>query len=277
MTNPMSLILSLYIGVRSDFDNIDNEALDFEQLEAFIQNNGVVHSPAQQNSQTVLDNSQQINQSTNLPESPPDSGSEPPYSPNIKVNLPMEHLQQSMNTLTELHVPHHQSHHHHQQHNLLTANPDLYLSAEQQQHQQLIQINSMLHKHENPILQSQQDQMLLYQVSQNGQIMELNQIHQQQQNHTMGSRLYKNDLIELDGAIPLPAMHGIQPPLNTALNDNLAIIENFPRNIEHLTPTDQVTLPPHVKGKRKGDRGGGNKPYHKAESENFNNFLLQFN
>lgn len=224
----------------------------------------MVHSPAQ-SSQTVLDNSQQINQSTNLPESPPDSGSEPPYSPNIKVNqnIPMEHLQQGMNTLTELHVPpHHQSHHHH--HNILTANPDLYLSAEQQQHQQLIQINSMLHKHENPILQSQQEQMLLYQVSQNGQIMELNQIHQQQ-NHTMGgSRLYKNDLIELDGTVPLPAMHGIQPPLNTALNDNLAIIggDNFQRNI----PTDQATLP-HVK-KRKGDRGGNNKPYHKAESEN---------
>lgn len=170
-----------------------------------------------------------------------------------------------MSTLTELHTPHHHQHHH-----ILTSNPsELYLSSEQQQQQQLIQINNMLHKHENPILQShqhQQEQMLLYQVNQNGQIMELNQIHQQ--NHSLGNRLYKNDMIELDGTVPLPAMHGIQQNLNPAMNENLTIIgnasgENFQRMNEHLA-TEQVSVV-HVK-KRKGEREG-TKAYSKELSK----------
>lgn len=243
------------LGVRSDFDNIDNEALDFEQLEAFIQNNGVVSSPSQN---TQIDNSQQINPSTNLPESPPDSGSEPPYSPSIKVNqaIAIDHL--TMNTLTELHTPHHHQHH-------LLNQPDLYLSAEHQQ-QQLIQINSMLHKHENQILQShQQEQMLLYQVNQSGQIMELNQMHQQ--NHSLGNRLYKNDMIELDASVPLPAIHGIQQNLNPTMNENITIIggnENFQRTLEQLN-AEPIG---HVK-KRKGERGEGTKAYQKELSEEF--------
>jgi hypothetical protein len=158
-----------------------------------------VHSPTQ--TQNVTTESSQINAASNLPESPPDSGSEPPYSPNIKA---MDHMQQqqqhqqqgalSMGTLTELHVPHH--------HNLLTPATELYLSHEHQhQQQQLLQINNLLQKHDSTILpppaqhpQHQQDhQMMLYQVNQNGQIIELNHIHQQhqQQSQNMTSRLYK--------------------------------------------------------------------------------------
>lgn len=168
-----------------------------------------------------------------------------------------------MNTLTELHTPHH---HHHQHHHILASNPsELYLAEQQQQ--QLIQINNMLHKHENPILQSHQhqqadqQQMLLYQVNQNGQIMELNQIHQP--NHSLGSRLYKSDMIELEG------MHGIQQNLNPTMNENLTIIggENFQRTLasEHLSPPEPVVVG-HVK-KRKGERGDGTKAYQKELSE----------
>lgn len=140
-----------YFVGRSDFDNIDNEALDFEQLEAFIQNNAVVHSPTQTN-QTVVESNQVNPAATNLPESPPDSGSEPPYSPNIKVNqsLQIDHMQQggnlsNLSTLTELHVP--PPHHHHHHHNLLTPSNDIYLANEHHQ-QQLLQINNILHKHD---------------------------------------------------------------------------------------------------------------------------------
>lgn len=195
-----------------------------------------------------------------------------------------------MNTLTELHVPHHHHSHHlqHHHHNLLSNPSDIYLSSEQQQHQQLIQINSMLHKHENPLLQStqqSQDQMLLYQVSQSGQILELNQIHQQQ---TMGNRLYKNDMVEIDGTVPLPAMHAIQTPLNTALNENLTIIggENFQRNLtattatstttssDHLA-TDQVSCLTHVKKRKGGERGENAKSY-KSESSEFTHNFFKF-
>ncbi|CAO1397331.1 unnamed protein product [Diamesa tonsa] len=141
--------MNSFISGRSDFvSDIDNEALDFEQLEAFIHNNAsVVQSPPppppqrhqQQQQQTSTANNEQHlinNNQSNLPESPPDSGSEPPYSPNNVLhkisnlnrniqlgisdlndhqannqNLTMEHLTQqqnlSLNTLTELHVPHH--------------------------------------------------------------------------------------------------------------------------------------------------------------------------
>lgn len=163
-----------------------------------------------------------------------------------------------MNTLTELHTSHHIHHHHH---HILPSNPsEIYLSAEQQQQQQLIQINNMLNKHENPILQSHQEQqqMLLYQVNQNGQIMELNQI---QPAHSLGNRLYKSDIIELDG------MHGIQQNLNQTMNENLAIIggDNFQRNLvgEHLNVAEPIV---HVK-KRKGERGDGSKAHQKELSE----------
>lgn len=182
----------------------------------------------------------------------------------VNQNILQQQNALSMNTLTELHVPHH---HHHQHHHHTQIHHEIFLSPEQQQHQQLVQINNMLQKHENPI----QDQMLLYQVNQNGQIMELNQIHQQspaQQNHTMTNRLYKNDLIELDASVPLPAMHGIQTPLNSAMNEDLAIVgesrNNFSRNIEtHLTSSNVEQMPSHVK-KRKGE-GGNGKSFFKVE------------
>jgi hypothetical protein len=225
---------------RSDFDNIDNEALDFEQLEAFIQNNTVVNSP-NTTAQTVVENAAQINPSTNLPESPPDSGSEPPYSPNIK-NIQIDQMQQSqgalsMSTLTELHVPHHQHLNHHN-HNLHT---EIYLANEHHhQQQQLLQINNLLHKHESSAAQpsasqqiEQDHQMLLYQVNQNGQIMELNHIH----NQPMTNRLYKNDMMELE-----PAMHEMQQTLQSTLNDNLPIIiggDNYQQ-----IPSHTITAPP---------------------------------
>jgi hypothetical protein len=189
--------LFIVLAGRSDFDNIDNEALDFEQLEAFIQNNAAaVQSPT---STTQTPSGETPTNPNNLPESPPDSGSEPPYSPNVKVtqNLQMDHL--SMNTLTELHVPHH--------HNLLTPSTELYLANEHQhQHQQLLQINNLLHnnKHDASLHhhQAPQDHMLLYQVNQSGQIIELNHIHQ---NQPMGSsRMYKGDIIEMENPVPLP-------------------------------------------------------------------------
>lgn len=212
---------------RSDFDNIDNEALDFEQLEAFIQNNATVVQSPTSSAQTPAGEASA--NPTNLPESPPDSGSEPPYSPNVKANqsLQMEHLTQSninMNTLTELHVPHH--------HNLLTPATELYLANEHQhQQQQLLQINNLLHKnqHESPLHhhQAPQDHMLLYQVNQSGQIIELNHIHQQNQ-PMGGGRMYKGLDVDLEGAGPLPAIHDIQPSLQGNMNDNLQMMgENF--------------------------------------------------
>lgn len=225
--------------------------MDFEQLEAFIQNNAGVHSPTQTNVE-----SSQLNPTANLPESPPDSGSEPPYSPNIKVNqttLQIDHMQQqTLNTLTELHVPHHQQLHHH---NLLTPSSDLYLTNEHHhQQQQLLQINNILHKHDGSLLShhspaTQDHQMLLYQVNQNGQIMELSHHHniQQQQSQPMSNRLYKNDIMELDATapLPLPAMHDIQQTSiqGTMTTDNLPIIigaadnsyqqQTTPRNMAH--------------------------------------------
>lgn len=208
---------------RSDFDNIDNEALDFDQLEAFIQNNAAVVQSPTSAEQTPAGES---TNPTNLPESPPDSGSEPPYSPSVKVtqSLQMEHMTQgniNMNTLTELHVTHH--------HNLLTPSTELYLANEHQhQQQQLLQINNLLHKHEAPQLhhQAPQDHMLLYQVNQSGQIIELNHIHQQ--NQSMSGRMYKGDIIELENPGPLPVIHDIQQSLQGNLNDNLQMMgENF--------------------------------------------------
>jgi hypothetical protein len=195
---------------RSDFDNIDNEALDFEQLEAFIQNNSsVVQSPtssvtnANQTNQNEPQ-TQQINNPTNLPESPPDSGSEPPYSPNVK-NLQLEHMTHStLNTLTELHVPHH--------HNMMTPSSELFMSNEHSQFGNLMQQHST-NKHETQLLHppSASDAMMLYQVNQSGQIIELNHIHHQNQQQMNGR------LLELDA----PTLHEIHP---TTLNDNLQII-----------------------------------------------------
>lgn len=269
------IILKLHFRAgRSDFDNIDNEALDFEQLEAFIQDNAVVQSPTTTTQTPSGEASNQINNPTNLPESPPDSGSEPPYSPNVKVNqnLQMEHMTQqqgnmNMNTLTELHVPHH--------HNLLTPSTELYLANEhQQQQQQLLQINNLLHKHDGPLLapshhhQSPQDHMLLYQVNQSGQIIELNHIHHQ--NQPMSTRsLYKGDNIELENPGPLPAIHDIQQSLQGNLNDNLQMMgENFTQIGNHSITNGTGSVK-----KRKGssqafipDGDGNLKAFIKSES-----------
>ncbi|KAL7027562.1 hypothetical protein ACKWTF_005484 [Chironomus riparius] len=227
---------------RSDFDNIDNEALDFEQLEAFIQNNAVVHSPSQ-TAQTVIENSQ-INPA-NLPESPPDSGSEPPYSPNIKggtQNIQIDHNALSMNTLTELHVPHHN----HLHHNLLTPSSELYLANDQQQ--QLIQINNILHKNDGSILHhstTQDHQMVLYQVNQHGQIMELNHHHLPSLNNNTtnsNNRLYKSDMLDItDATTPLSTMHDIQQTLHSStINDNLPIIIGGNNNGDNSYPRSMV-------------------------------------
>lgn len=82
------LYLFSLIG-RSDFiGGIDNEALDFDQLDAFIHGNtGTTTSNA---------NVSIVNTQTHLPESPPDSGSEPPYSPSDlhhNANNPVLHHQ----------------------------------------------------------------------------------------------------------------------------------------------------------------------------------------
>lgn len=258
---------------RSDFDNIDNEALDFEQLEAFIQNNA---SSVQSPPSTQTPPGEPSNQNpTNLPESPPDSGSEPPYSPNVKGNqsLQLDHMSQgtlNMNTLTELHVPHHQS--------LLTPSSELYLANEHHQQQQLLQINNILHtnKHDGPLLTPQhhqppQDHMLLYQVNQSGQIIELNHIHHQ--NQPMGNRMYKNDLIsEMENTGPLPAIHDIQSSLEGNLNDNLQIMgENFTQIGNHT-----LTNVTGAVKKRKGatqafipDGEGNLKAFIKSETSEF--------
>lgn len=68
--------LSFTLG-RDFLTDIANEGLDFAQLEAFIQD-------ANGNSTDNL--IQRINQS-HLPETPPDSGSEPPYSPSSLGNI----------------------------------------------------------------------------------------------------------------------------------------------------------------------------------------------
>lgn len=189
----------------------------------------------------------------NLPESPPDSGSEPPYSPNVKVSQ-MEHLGQGnlgMNTLTELHVPHH--------HNLLTPSTELYLANEHQhQQQELLQINNLLHnnKHDASLHhhQAPQDHMLLYQVNQSGQIIELNHIHHQSQ--PMGSsRMYKNDIIEMEPPVPI--------------HDNLDNLQlHIGENFTQLTTSPSVTVK-----KRKGsaqtfvpDGDGNLKAFIKSES-----------
>lgn len=193
--------------------------MDFEQLEAFIQNNAaVVQSPT---STTQTTSGEATTNPNNLPESPPDSGSEPPYSPNVKVsqNIQMDHL--GMNTLTELHVPHH--------HNLLTPSTELYLTNEHQhQQQQLLQINNLLHnnKHDAPLHhhQAPQDHMLLYQVNQSGQIIELNHIHHQ--NQPMGNRMYKGDIIEMESAVPLPPIHDNLDNLQIHMGENFTPLSN---------------------------------------------------
>jgi hypothetical protein len=248
--------------------------LDFEQLEAFIQSNAVVQSPTSSTQTASGDTANQNTNPTNLPESPPDSGSEPPYSPNVKVNqnLQMEHMTQgnmSMSTLTELHVPHH--------HNLLTPSAELYLAAEhQQQQQQLLQINNLLHKHDGALLpphhhQTPQDHMLLYQVNQSGQIIELNHIHHP--NAPMNGRMYKGgDIIELENPGPLPAIHELQTSLQGNLNDNLQIMgESFTQLSNHTTASGAGSVK-----KRKGsspafipDGDGNLKAYIKSETSKY--------
>lgn len=79
---------------RPDFIGcIDNEALDFGQLESFIH--------VASNTSTSVNGS--VNSTpSHLPESPPDSGSEPPYSP---IDLHGLNLAASnVNQLTELHL-----------------------------------------------------------------------------------------------------------------------------------------------------------------------------
>lgn len=79
---------------RPDFIGcIDNEALDFGQLESFIH--------VASNASTSVNGS--VNSTpSHLPESPPDSGSEPPYSP---IDLHGLNLAPSnVNQLTELHL-----------------------------------------------------------------------------------------------------------------------------------------------------------------------------
>ncbi|CRK89600.1 CLUMA_CG003248, isoform A [Clunio marinus] len=261
---------------RSDFDNIDNEALDFEQLEAFIQNNSVVQPSSSTTQPTSGDATNQITHTPNLPESPPDSGSEPPYSPNIKANqnLPMEqHMTQgnmNMNTLTELHVPHH--------HNLLTPSTEIFLANEHQQ--QLLQINNLLHgnKHDGTILPSHhhqqappQDHMLLYQVNQSGQIIELNHIHHQ--NQSIGNRMYKEGIIEMENSTgSLPAIHDMHQGLQGNINESLQMIEdNFTTQLNNQEITSGTTS--NIK-KRKGllqsfvsEREGSLKAYLKPESK----------
>lgn len=81
---------------RPDFIGcIDNEALDFGQLESFIH--------VTSNATTSVNGSVSVNSTpSHLPESPPDSGSEPPYSP---IDLHGLNLAPSnVNQLTELHL-----------------------------------------------------------------------------------------------------------------------------------------------------------------------------
>lgn len=176
----------------------------------------------------------------------------------------------NMNTLTELHVPHH--------HNLLEPSTELYLAAEHQQ--QLLQINNLLHKHDAPLLPSHHHQtqqqpdhnMLLYQVNQSGQIIELNHIHHQNQQQSMGGRLYKNDVVEMENpGPPLPAIHNIQPGMQSgSLSDNLQMMgENFPQQLGNQTNGSSSSVK-----KRKGssqsfipDGDGNLKAFIKSESE----------
>lgn len=131
----------------------------------------------------------------------------------------MDHLSQGLNTLTELHVPHH--------HNLLTPSTELYLANEHQhQQQQLLQINNMLHKHDAPLHhhQAPQDHMLLYQVNQSGQIIELNHIHHQ--NQQMANRMYKSDIIEMESPVPLPPIHDNLDNLQLHMGENFTQLSN---------------------------------------------------
>lgn len=87
--------LILHSG-RPDFIGcIDNEALDFGQLESFIH--------VTSNASTSVNGSVSVNSTpSHLPESPPDSGSEPPYSP---IDLHGLNLAPSnVSQLTELHL-----------------------------------------------------------------------------------------------------------------------------------------------------------------------------
>lgn len=81
---------------RQDFIGcIDNEALDFGQLESFIH---VASNPSASVNGSVSVNSTP----SHLPESPPDSGSEPPYSPIDLHGLNLATT--NVNQLTELHL-----------------------------------------------------------------------------------------------------------------------------------------------------------------------------
>lgn len=193
-----------------------------------------MQSPSTGNNQT---NPNEPSNPTNLPESPPDSGSEPPYSPNVKNLQLVEHMSH-LNTLTELHVPHH--------HSLMTTTSELYISNEHPQFGNLMHAN----KHENQILHHQptsapsatpQDHMMLYQVNQSGQIIELNHIHHQNQQQMNGR------MLEIEPPTPLAAqLHELQQHGNIAtnLNDNLQIMgDNFTQLGNHqgsLNSNDNV-------------------------------------
>lgn len=77
---------------------IDNEALDFAQIEAFI--SGANNSSSNGNGNN---NSNVVTTQSHLPESPPDSGSEPPYSPTDLHGLQLSGSSVVHSQLTELH------------------------------------------------------------------------------------------------------------------------------------------------------------------------------
>lgn len=241
------------------------------------------NSPGPQQSSTVTSTNGSVNgnethllnNQTNLPESPPDSGSEPPYSPNNlqkislgnssrghglselgdhqqnNQNLSMEHL----TSLTELHVPHH-----------LLANPgEIYLTNDHHQQQQLLHLNNLLQNKHDPTLLShhpgqipttQQEQMLMYQVAQNGQLIEINHLQQQQQQQ-MSSRLYKNELMDLDQSGALPAIQDIQSRLTENLSESLQLMNDsyarnqLPQEIAHTNHALQAQPPASTLKKRK--------------------------
>lgn len=193
----------------------------------------MVQSPATGTNQSNNQNEPQ--NTTSLPESPPDSGSEPPYSPNVK-NLQLAEQMSHMNTLTELHVSHH--------HSLMTPSSELYISNEHPQFGNLLHANSkhenqqILHHQPSPAVPSvaPQDHMMLYQVNQSGQIIELNHIHHPNQQQQMNGRM-----LELEASTA--QLHDLQQHGNIA--DNLQIMgeNNFAQISNHqsaLTANDNV-------------------------------------
>ncbi|KAL1501325.1 hypothetical protein ABEB36_006667 [Hypothenemus hampei] len=97
--DPLPTDLTVFLGRNTEFPGIENEAIDFSQLEDFINNDGnsaqnfafadLTPHPSGGKLLNVIVENKRNNNGHSLPESPPDSSSEHPYSPQDGCEPPL--------------------------------------------------------------------------------------------------------------------------------------------------------------------------------------------